>query len=66
MYPEFPFCSDFDGESCWACVPGYLLNLILNKCVPYTKPETVTPNNIETVDIYHNCNTYSEEENKCV
>lgn len=39
-FPQYPFCFDYDGGQCWACVPGYLLNLILNQCVPYQKPAT--------------------------
>lgn len=39
-FPQYPFCFDYDAGQCWACVSGYLLNLVVNQCVPYVKPTT--------------------------
>lgn len=37
-FPQYPYCFDYDSGQCWACVSGFLLNLVINKCVPYVKP----------------------------
>lgn len=69
QFPQYPYCIDYSDGQCWACVPGYLLNLIIQQCMPYVKPNitiTSSSNDINPASIANenkgpesNCNVFS-------